>query len=1006
MNEKELKSFPECISKKLISLRQENISQDIDITPVLLFLRTSKKNYVPFERVLKSINEESFPFKAEVLDVFPDGIILCFDIFRSYPSDIDNALFLAQRLKNLEFIESVYISKGRGFFRYTNVKGREYVMVDTDAFEEFFSNLHTFTEGIYMDEEIYSYLYHNVMVDIIDDRYLKVRNIRENFVFHYVPEYQGQNPVKSVLDNGGSGIIVLRGRDGLGKTRSAVDILLSHDFDMIVHVRLQPFMQFSPLSAIELVAESFEFYITRKNEEDTLRFLDNILNDTRKKTIFIENVQYMDGDSKSKISKFLEFSRSNNTIWLLEGDIEWDGAKEVIFDEFSTSLALKIFKALSGNRKPDKALIDFITGLEPENYANIVDIFSILSFKKYLIFGEDVVYLSPLAMSQLGKIRGLDSLYEIFFESLSPGEREALLSLVLNQGYTYNVNRYFHSILRLARHGIVRVGPRIEVVSSEIKRRYLERFPRGDIKRLLERMEEEISPLLKMWYFEIMGEKRAIFRELNKFKDSIDKDTLSRSVILEYLLTLEPTDRERVNILLELKDSAIKNGDIQKAQEYLKEAISIAKSIGDEDLLSRILYTAGVFNASYGQMGSALMYLKDARRFAEKSAQRELASDILLEMASIYMKKHDVKKLIEVLESIDADWLDGFRKARYLFLRASGYTMEDNPNRAHGLLEEAYIIAKNVGDRNLLSDVITKMAEVELSFGQVRVAKKYAEDALKYKERNERAKFLLARSEFRDGNIERAEEILSELIHGENEIAASSVLEISTLFAYTGRYKKAIEYLNGLLENKNVNLKGLEKRILTSEARYLLRLGLYKKAWDIISTLDDPELKDEFYLFLMGENYTPLKKTPYIDIVSSFTTLKEAENLDSTLLNDYDYIDAGWMIMFNKSLKELLNGNYERAYDSIRNIKNGYYQSSLLLNLAKYIMNRGGDGDPFLKEAGEIAEKEEYFEVLFWIYYILGKRDKAFELFEHMFEDNVELKDNYINSRSRVLKKL
>ena len=108
------------------------------------------------------------------------------------------------------------------------------------------------------------------------------------------------------------------------------------------------------------------------------------------------------------------------------------------------------------------------------------------------------------------------------------------------------------------------------------------------------------------------------------------------------------------------------------------------------------------------------------------------------------------------------------------------------------------------------------------------------------------------------------------------------------------------------------------------------------------------------------------------------------------------------MLKFREAIEALLKGDYEFAYQCISSLDNEYFRGSLGLNIAKYIMDRGGDGNIFLKESGNVAEKEGYLEVLMWLYFIVGKRERAKSLFEKMFQDNVELKDNYIQARKEI----
>jgi len=159
-------------------------------------------------------------------------------------------------------------------------------------------------------------------------------------------------------------------------------------------------------------------------------------------------------------------------------------------------------------------------------------------------------------------------------------------------------------------------------------------------------------------------------------------------------------------------------------------------------------------------------------------------------------------------------------------------------------------------------------------------------------------------------------------------------------------------------------------------------------------------------MFLLGSNYKPVSSTPYIKYVSSFTTILEEDVLDTSVINNYDYIDAEWMLEFGRAVKALTGGSLDISYQIMDGMQNMYFKASLGINMAKYIIDRGGDGDLFLREAGEVAEKEEYLEVLMWLYLILGKKDKAEHLFDSMFKDNKPLKDKYIEGREDIFEKI
>ncbi len=1003
MTEKEIKVFPECISRKLISLRQEGISQDIRIEPVLVFIKPAANTPVGFEKVMRTVKEEAFSFRGEILNVFPDGIVVCFNLFKSVGYEIDNALIFAHTIvERYDFIDAAYITRKKGVFRYINLKGREFVLVDTPSFSEFFTGGDLFKGGVFLDEEIYSILYHNVLVDAEAEKFLKVKELRRDYIFQGIPVYQGKNPLITVQKKEKQhAVFLVKGKKGVGKTRAVIDAMFEGDFDIVARVGLVPGMQYIPYSAIESLSKSFGFYIKRDGDESFIEHVKRVIQDRRKKAIYVERVEFMDEESKIFLREIMLSTVDNKNVLFLEGDIDWDEANITVFDEYSESIGLKILKSVLAERKPDRTIVDLISVLEPINYTVILDFFNIFSFKKYFIFGEDTVYLSPLANNLKNNFR-IDELYDILFRSLSKEELDALLWLALNGGRV-DVDKFeFSRVARLARHGIVRIGPYVEIPSSELKARLLSSGGKDRIKQLVESHSVPESSGMRVWHFTLMGENRAAFRELSKLKEKTKKNDRTRKTILEGLLEFEPTEREKVDILLELYDWARLNGEETLAQDYINRALKVAKSLRDGALMANVLYTFGKFNVERNQPGAALLNLKDAFRFSKEEKNDEIRARILLEIAGIYVKKKNRDKLLETLNELERLNLDGMLRAKYLFKKAIYNIWEEKLNRAHSVLEEAFNIAREYGNKELLARIMSKMAEVEIDFGQVKVARRYAENALQYLPDSGEAKLVLSKAEFMDGNIEKAGDLLHGVIEMQGDYSQDAMFALVPVLAYKGHYEKSISYLNLLLNDRTID-EEMRKKSLIRKARYYLRLGRYKMAHDIALQVKDEELDEEFNLFLMGNNHMPKVKTPYIDAVMAFTTMKKTESLDFSPTSDYDYIDAGWMVMFSEALRELLKGNYERAYDKARRILNGYFRASLSVNIAKYIISRGGDGDHYIKEAGELAEKEGYLEVLMWIYQILGKKDRAYDILSEMFEDAIELRDNYIQARGGVL---
>ncbi len=1001
MRENEFKLFPESVTRKLFSLKEEGISQDIEVFPVLLFVGIRGDTHFSYERILRTIKDICFPFRGEILEVRSDYIVISFDIFRNSGDESARAISLARLIIDLEFVEFVFIAKRRGFFRYVNIKGREFAFIDNSAYTEYMEAKRVFDKGIFVDENIYYELYHNINVEPIENRVLRVLSVRDQFIPRLAPVFVGKNPL-SGMSRGN--IFTVRGDKGTGKSRVSLQFLWDGGFDRIAYVKLRPDSIAIPFSAISELMRSLEFYVKSGEDENPLSFLKRIFSNDVKTGVFFENAKYLDADSQKALGDLITHS-SNSIIFIFEQGPRWEDEITVLLENYVESKGISILKSIAGGRKPDKTVLEVLNSIKDRDYRFIQDFYNIFALKKYFIFGEDVFYLSPMA-NPVKENFSRERLYELLFETMNEVEIKQFSKLVLYGGTRKLKDIRLSSLVRLIRHGILRVdGDNISVSSNEIKERFFRWLDKDRILVFLEKELPESEHLIRGHVLRFIGEKRPAFRELKRYLNSLEPDRQTRRYVLLELLKLEPVDREKIDLLMELYNVEKNNGNYDLAISYLKESLKVAKIMEDREKIASVLYELGKFNLEIGQSGAALMNFKDAMRFAKEASDKRIYVTILLKMVEFYWNRNDLKKMGELLNELNStDVTDDKHKGKILYYKGIYYLESGNINKAHSILETAYDLTRKLNDNFLTSRILASLSRIEFSFGQYKIAERYAKEALSMNPECVEGSLMLSRAKFVEGNIDESFRILYRVSTGkETRVSSLVLLDLAALCAYKGHYKTGVEYLDKLVDSATFKDKN---KVLKRKTRYLLRLGRYAEAFDLLSNLNDAELKDEFNIFLMADKYEPKLNTPYLKAVISFATLSKIKDLDFSSQIDYDYIDAGWMVEFNRGINELISGSYESAYEVMKKMENTYFKSTLGVNIAKYVIDRGGDGNIFLREAGEIAEKENYLEVLMWIYLILGKKDKAEGLLYSMFGDNIELRNNYIRARREVFEKI
>ncbi len=279
------------------------------------------------------------------------------------------------------------------------------------------------------------------------------------------------------------------------------------------------------------------------------------------------------------------------------------------------------------------------------------------------------------------------------------------------------------------------------------------------------------------------------------------------------------------NIYIQLAEIYTKKGKFEDSLALLQRALQI--STASKDLLKKKLaiaaYNTGKYKYAYLLMKSikdpvfklytafALIKLgniKEAEKFLwdayRQSTEADIKETALKYLADVYYESGDDEKFLDVVKKIS----------------------QFNKNYAKDLLGW-FFFKKKLYDKALISFTDLYMKAVSaFNSGDLETAKRIIQ-----KLNNRKGRFLLAYIYLKEGNIEKAREILKKLSEGNDEIARKAAYMYAYTFFSQGDYQKAIDAFQKVIE-RFPNTKEADRALLKIANSYY-NLGDKERAREI-----------------------------------------------------------------------------------------------------------------------------------------------------------------------------
>ena len=281
---------------------------------------------------------------------------------------------------------------------------------------------------------------------------------------------------------------------------------------------------------------------------------------------------------------------------------------------------------------------------------------------------------------------------------------------------------------------------------------------------------------------------------------------------LRKLLSLELDPKEKARVYYLLGEVHFSLGEEEKAESFLKRAISLDSSQVDYFLSLAKLYE------EKEEPHKALKTYKEARILHPEDPKLWKAlANFYIQRGMLLEGEELLKKLILNPKTPEKD-----RKEAYFFL-GEIYKKRKSYENA----KEYYKKALGIEDPRMLYHLYLSLAEVSLEVqGGFSESISYIEKALSLDPRDNRARLLLARAYYIQGDLsslEESEKVLTEVIETEKDpILLSSALTLRGMVYYKqGSYYRALEDFNRALElnpsneeaffNKKATIKAIEE---------------------------------------------------------------------------------------------------------------------------------------------------------------------------------------------------
>ena len=246
----------------------------------------------------------------------------------------------------------------------------------------------------------------------------------------------------------------------------------------------------------------------------------------------------------------------------------------------------------------------------------------------------------------------------------------------------------------------------------------------------LEELQDWSNPVLKA---EILGRIAWIMFRLSRFSEAEKKARMA----LEIIHRLNSQDKEvlvRKSMCLNILASIyIKKGELQSAYRYFEEVMSISRSLGDKDRLSRVLINMGLYLMYVGDFDRALSLLNEALSLITETANRGLLPAIYNNIGLIYLEKREPEKAITNFKralKITRNLGNRFMEMNVLVNMGRAYSITESYGEAIFHFKKALDIAR--ASKNKMAEGIA-LANIAYNYylrGDAHVAEKYVRDSI------------------------------------------------------------------------------------------------------------------------------------------------------------------------------------------------------------------------------------------------------------------------------------
>lgn len=172
------------------------------------------------------------------------------------------------------------------------------------------------------------------------------------------------------------------------------------------------------------------------------------------------------------------------------------------------------------------------------------------------------------------------------------------------------------------------------------------------------------------------------------------------------LLSADADSARRLSLLLALGEALHRQGDVLEARTTLSEALALARTTGNPEMLANALYLLSLTETTYGDYPAALAYLNEALSLVRAGSNLTTLANVLYGLANTCIRTGDNLKGIAAVEECIAlcktsgdDVLRMYALNRLATLKDSPDTDSFDPDAALSYYEQGLALARQIGHR-------------------------------------------------------------------------------------------------------------------------------------------------------------------------------------------------------------------------------------------------------------------------------------------------------------------